>query len=92
MEYVKMDADAGTGSSSSTGSTSSDSTSSGSTNANIKTVNTTCLLVRDSASTSGKVVGYLYKGDKVEITETKTAGGYNWGKTSKGWIALQYTK
>ena len=80
MEYVKMD---------------SDSTASGSTEStttNVKTVNTTTLLVRDTASTSGKIVGYLYMGDKVTITETKTAGGYDWGKCAKGWIALKYTK
>ena len=58
----------------------------------IRTVTADSLTIRASASTSGKVVGYLYKGDKVTITETKTADGYTWGKCSKGWIALKYTK
>ena len=83
LDYVKLD-----------GASSSGSTSSGSaesTDSSVKTVNTTCLLVRKTASTSSQIVGYLYKGDKVTVTETTTAGGYTWGKTSKGWIALQYT-
>jgi len=58
----------------------------------VRTVTATSLTIRATASTSGKVVGYLYKGDTVSITEKKTAGGYTWGKCSKGWIALEFTK
>ena len=78
LDYVKLDGASSSGSAESTDSS-------------VKTVNTTCLLVRKTASTSSQIVGYLYKGDKVTVTETTTAGGYTWGKTSKGWIALQYT-
>ena len=63
-----------------------------STDANAKTVTTACLNIRAEASTTAKVVGYLYKGDKVTILEEKTVGSDLWGKTSKGWIALAYTK
>jgi len=57
-----------------------------------KTVTADCLLIRSSAGTSNRVVGYLYYGAKVEITETTTAGGLSWGKTAKGWICLKYVK
>ena len=58
----------------------------------MKTVTATCLNVRADATTSSKVVAFLYKVDKVEVSETKTVGDMLWGKTGKGWIAMQYTK
>ena len=58
----------------------------------VKTVTADCLNVRASASTSAKIVGYYYQGAKVTITETTTAGGIKWGKTSKGWICMDYVK
>ena len=58
----------------------------------VKTVNTACLRVRASASTSSKIVGYYYRGDKVTIQQTKKVGSTTWGKTSKGWISMQYVK
>ena len=63
-----------------------------STDPNAKTVTTACLNIRQEASTSAKIVGYLYKGDKVSILEEKTVGSDLWGKTAKGWIAMAYTK
>lgn len=57
-----------------------------------KTVTADCLLIRSGAGTGYKIVGYLYYGAKVEITETTTAGGLTWGKTAKGWICLKYVK
>ena len=57
-----------------------------------KTVIADCLLIRSGAGTGYKIVGYLYYGAKVEITETTTAGGLTWGKTAKGWICTNYVK
>ena len=57
-----------------------------------KTVTVSCLCVRSGAGTSNTIVGYLYKGSKVSITETKTVGSSQWGKTAQGWICLDYTK
>ena len=59
---------------------------------NIKTVTADCLRVRDEAGTSNPIVGYLYYGSKVEITETKDVAGVTWGKTSQGWISMDYVK
>ena len=61
-------------------------------NGDVKTVTADCLNVRQSASTSAKIVGYYYQGAKVTITETTTAGGTKWGKTTKGWISMDYVK
>ncbi len=58
----------------------------------IKTVTASCLRVRNSAGTSGAVVGYLYSGSKVEILETKTVNGTVWGRIANGWISMEYTK
>ena len=58
----------------------------------IKTVTADCLRVRSVPGTSGTVVGYLYRGTKVEILETQTVNGTVWGKTTKGWISLDYAK
>ena len=58
----------------------------------IKTVTADCLRVRSAAGTSNTIVGYLYAGTKVEILDTTTVGGTQWGKTSKGWISMDYVK
>ena len=57
----------------------------------VKTVNVSCLLIRSGAGTSYSQVGYLYKGAKVTVTETKTVGSALWGKIANGWICLDYT-
>lgn len=57
----------------------------------VRTVNVSCLLVRSGAGTGYSQVGYLYRGAKVTVTETKTVNGALWGKISGGWICLDYT-
>lgn len=57
-----------------------------------KTVTADCLRIRSDAGTSHAIVGYLYNGAKVEILETKTVGGTQWGRTEKGWISMDYVK
>ena len=44
------------------------------------------LNIRDEASAAGKIVGSYAKGDVVTILETKNG----WGRTSKGWIKMEY--
>lgn len=58
----------------------------------IKTVTADCLRIRSNAGTSNTIVGYLYEGAKVEILETKTVGGVQWGRLTKGWISMDYVK
>ena len=60
--------------------------------ANTGTVTADCLRVRASAGTSAAIVGYYYQGAKVEILETQAVGGTTWGKTSQGWISMDYVK
>ena len=48
------------------------------------------LRVRSGPSTSTAVVAYLSKGEKVTITEQTTSGSMTWGKTSKGWVSMDY--
>lgn len=60
--------------------------------ADIRTVTASCLKVRKNAGTSYSVVDYLYKGDKVEILETKKVNGTIWGRIATGWISLDYAK
>ena len=57
-----------------------------------KTIIADCLRVRETASTSAKIVGYYYQNAKVQILETQTVDGTTWGKTSKGWISMDYVK
>ena len=76
MDYIRLESD------------SADSGNSGET----KTVTANCLCIRRTAGTSGTVVGYLYYGSKVTILETTTVNGFSWGRTSQGWISLDYVK
>ena len=48
--------------------------------------------IRSGAGTSYSIAGYYYPGDKVTITEEKTAGSIRWGKTEKGWVSMDYVK
>ena len=58
-----------------------------------KTVTADCLNVRNNPGTSGTtVVGYLYYGTTVEILETRTVDGVQWGRIVNGWISLDYAK
>ena len=74
-----------------------DKTQSGSgttgTQAVTKTITADCLRVRSGPGTENTIVGYLYYGTKVQVTETATASnGGLWGKISTGWIYMGYTK
>ena len=48
------------------------------------------LRVRSGPSTAYSVAGYLYNGDRVEVLEEKIVGSMVWGKTSNGWISMDY--
>ena len=50
------------------------------------------LRIRAGAGTGFSVVGYLQKGDRVEILETKQVGTILWGRTEKGWISMGFVK
>jgi uncharacterized protein YgiM (DUF1202 family) len=52
------------------------------------TVTYSYLRIRAGAGTNFASLGQLKKGDRVEILETKTAGGVRWGRFEKGWICL----
>ena len=54
------------------------------------TVNCHCLILRKGAGSSNQAVGYLYKGDKVEVLEKKLVSGVAWGRIENGWICLDY--
>ena len=54
------------------------------------TVNTDGLNVRAGAGTNYTAVDQLWKGDRVEIFETKQVDGLAWGRISKGWICMDY--
>ncbi len=56
------------------------------------TITADCLRIRSNAGTNNTIVGYLYRGAKVEILETKTVNGTTWGRVSKGWISMDYVK
>lgn len=47
--------------------------------------------IRKGAGTNYASVKQVNKGYTLTITQTKAAGGYTWGKSSEGWIALKYT-
>ncbi len=87
MDYVKLDS---TSSNNNSGNTTT--TPAPTPTAQTKTITADCLCVRSGAGTNYSVVAYVYYGAKVTVTETKTAGGRTWGKISKGWIAMDYTK
>lgn len=46
------------------------------------------LRIRKGAGTNYAEVGRLAQGDRVEILETKAAGGATWGRIDRGWICL----
>ena len=57
-----------------------------------KTIVADCLNVRQSPSLYASIVSYYYYGAMVEVTETTDADGITWGKTSSGWISMDYAK
>lgn len=67
--------------------TTNSGTTGGNNTQNIKgVISASNLNVRDEASKAGKIVGSYSKGDVVTILETKDG----WGRTSKGWIKMEY--
>ena len=48
------------------------------------------LIIRQNAGTNYNVVGFLFKGDRVEVLEQRTVGSRVWGRISKGWICMDY--
>ena len=46
--------------------------------------------IRSGAGSDYPAVGTLNYGDRVTILEDKKVGDTTWGKTSKGWISLDY--
>jgi uncharacterized protein YgiM (DUF1202 family) len=56
------------------------------------TVNADILFIRAGANTSEAILGYLQRGARVEILETKQVGAMLWGRIDKGWICLDYVK
>ena len=57
-----------------------------------KTIKADCLRIRQNPGTDQKIVGLLYNGNTVTITEIKTVGGTSWGRIDKGWISMDYVK
>lgn len=55
-----------------------------------KTVTATVLNIRAHAGTSNPIVGYLYKGNSVEVLETKVLGATTWCRISRGWVSGDY--
>ena len=80
MDYIKLD---GNGDSGNSGGQAASET---------KTVTASCLRVRKTAGTTGQIVSYLYYGAKVAIVETATVDGVAWGRTTNGWISMEYVK
>ena len=56
------------------------------------TVTTDVLYIRAGAGTTYTVLGYLQRGTRVDILETKQVGTMLWGRTCHGWISMSYVK
>ena len=56
------------------------------------TVNTSGLRIRKDPTTASAQVGTLNTGARIRITETKSAGGMEWGKLAdgRGWVCMSY--
>lgn len=54
------------------------------------TVTTDNLNIRSSPGTDSTAIRQLAADTRVEITETKTIDGVNWGRIEEGWINLNY--
>ena len=48
------------------------------------------LNVRAAAGTNNAIVGRLSSGTVVTITELTNVNGISWGRTSAGWVCMQY--
>ena len=70
--------------------TNSSNSSSGSETGTGKVISSTVLNVRSGPGTSYSRVGQLAPGASVQITEQTKTSGVWWGKTSQGWVCMQY--
>lgn len=50
------------------------------------------LNIRSGAGSDNDEVGTYIKGDRVEITETKTVGDTLWGRTGRGWVGMGFVR
>ena len=58
-----------------------------------KTVTVDYLRIRQEPNTTSKIMGYLFDGNRVAISETKTLdNGETWGKISNGWVSMEFVK
>ena len=48
------------------------------------------LRIRSGAGTTYPIVGFYYQNDSVTVSEKKLVDSVYWGKTSKGWISMDY--
>jgi len=92
LNYIRMDQNSAPGNTGSNNNSTTGSNTGSTANGTSKTVIADCLCIRSGAGTSYSVVGYLYYGQKVTVTQTTNAEGRQWGKTSSGWIAMDYVK
>ena len=58
----------------------------------VGTVTANALRIRCAPGTSNAEVGMYTRGTQVVILEEKTVGSTVWGRTSKGWISMDYVK
>ena len=58
----------------------------------LMTVTAYSLNIRAGAGGEFKVVGTLYKGQHVEVLETKTVDGKTWARIAQGWVSMAYLK
>ena len=89
MEFVKLDTTDNSGSGNNSGSNSDNTTT---TKTGTVKLTAGTLNVRAGAGLNYKVVSYLVNGAKVTILETKVVDGRTWGRTSKGWVCMDYIK
>jgi len=91
LDYVKFDSNNTAGN---TGTTTENTNTNTGTAAEATTgtvkLTSGALRIRSGAGTSYSVVGYLYNGSKVTVTDRKTVDGTAWGRVDKGWISLDY--
>ena len=93
LQYTNYDA-VKNGNTGSTGNSGGDTGSSNSGNTGINVtvkVTNSYVNVRSGPGTSYSLVGQVYQGDTLLITETATVNKALWGKFDGGWLSLQYT-
>lgn len=54
------------------------------------TITADALRIRSEAGTANRIVGFYYQNDVVSVSEKVLVDSVYWGKTSKGWISLEY--